>query len=85
MRPVVLALLVISVVLFFLAMFAGSVALPLYVTRGLHQPDTTVGLLYSACAAVEILAALALAGLPQRVSQRRRTAAMTPLMPAYPI
>jgi SET family sugar efflux transporter-like MFS transporter len=73
----VLALLVISVVLFFLAMFAGSVALPLYVTRGLHRPDASVGLLYSACAAVEVVAALALAGLPQRVSQRALiTAAM---------
>ena len=82
-RPVVLALLVISVVLFFLAMFAGSVALPLYLTRGLHQPDTTVGLLYSACAAVEILAALALAGLPQRVSQRTLITAAMGALAAY--
>jgi SET family sugar efflux transporter-like MFS transporter len=58
-----------GVMLFFSAMFAGSVALPLYVTRTLHQDDGTVGVLYSACAAVEVLAALVLAGLPQRVSQ----------------
>jgi SET family sugar efflux transporter-like MFS transporter len=82
-RPVVLVPLVISVVLFFLAMFAGSVALPLYVTRGLHQPDTTVGLLYSACAAVEVLAALALAGLPRRVSQRALIAAAMSALVAY--
>ena len=39
-RPLRLTLLVGSVTLFHLAMFAGSVALPLYVTRGLHQPGT---------------------------------------------
>jgi SET family sugar efflux transporter-like MFS transporter len=83
LRPLVLALLVIGVVLFFLAMFAGSVALPLYVTRGLHQPDTAVGLLYSACAAVEVLAALALAALPQRVSQRALIAGGMGALAAY--
>jgi SET family sugar efflux transporter-like MFS transporter len=71
------------VVLFFLAMFAGSIALPLYVTRGLHQPDTAVGLLYSACAAVEVVAALALAALPQRVSQRALIAAAMGALAAY--
>jgi MFS transporter, SET family, sugar efflux transporter len=82
-RPRILALLVASVVLFFLAMFAGSVALPLYVTRGLHQSDTTVGLLYSACAAVEVLAALALAALPRQVSQRALIAAAMGALAAY--
>jgi SET family sugar efflux transporter-like MFS transporter len=82
-RPGALALLVISVVLFFLAMFAGSVALPLYVTRDLHQPDTTVGVLYSACAAVEVLAALALAALPRRVSQRALIAAAMGALVAF--
>ena len=77
-RPVptaVVVLLATSVMLFYLAMFAGSVALPLYVTRGLHQPGSTVGLLYSACAAVEVLAALVLARLPAHVRQRGLIAA----------
>ncbi|MFG1606498.1 MFS transporter [Actinoplanes sp. NPDC049265] len=64
-----------GVILFFLAMFAGSIALPLYVTAGLHQPDSTVGLLFSACAAVEIIVALGLAVLPDRVNQRLLIAA----------
>jgi SET family sugar efflux transporter-like MFS transporter len=68
--PFIAAALALSVLLFFLAMFAGSIALPLYVTRGLHRPGAAVGLLYSACAAVEIVAALALAAVPERVSQR---------------
>ena len=66
--PVVLA--TASIALFFTAMYAGSVALPLFVTRQLHQPDSAVGLLFSACAAVEVVAALALAAVPARVSQR---------------
>jgi SET family sugar efflux transporter-like MFS transporter len=59
-----------SIVLFFTAMYAGSLALPLFVTRALHQPDSSVGVLFSVCAAVEVLAALALAALPGRVGQR---------------
>jgi SET family sugar efflux transporter-like MFS transporter len=69
-RPVV-ALLVAAVTLFHLATFAGSVALPLHVTRGLGLPGSAVGLLYSACAAVEVLVALALARLPAGVGERR--------------
>jgi MFS transporter, SET family, sugar efflux transporter len=65
-----LALLTGSVAAFFAAMFAGSVALPLFVTRSLHQPEAAVGVLFSACAAVEVVAALALAAIPARVSQR---------------
>jgi SET family sugar efflux transporter-like MFS transporter len=65
-----LALLVAGVAAFFTSMYAGSVALPLFVTRELHQPDSSVGALYSACAAVEVVAALVLAALPARVSQR---------------
>lgn len=63
-------LLTVSVILFFTSMFAGSVAFPLYATRTLDQPDSIVGVLYSACAVVEILAALALAVLPAHISQR---------------
>jgi SET family sugar efflux transporter-like MFS transporter len=59
-----------SIVLFFSAMYAGSVALPLFVTRDLHQPDSAVGVLFSVCATVEILAALGLAAIPARISQR---------------
>ena len=65
-----LALLTASVAAFFTAMFAGSVALPLFVTRSLHQPEAAVGLLFSACAAVEVAAALALVAIPTRVSQQ---------------
>jgi SET family sugar efflux transporter-like MFS transporter len=65
-----LALLTGSVALFFTAMFAGSVALPLFVTRSLHQPASAVGLLFSACAVVEVVVALGLAALPSQVSQR---------------
>jgi SET family sugar efflux transporter-like MFS transporter len=64
------ALITVSVTLFFTAMFAGSVALPLYVTRALHEPASAVGVLFSVCAAVEVLAALALAALPAWISQR---------------
>ncbi|GID60372.1 putative sugar efflux transporter [Actinoplanes couchii] len=63
-------LLTTGVTLFFAAMFAGSMVLPLYVTRDLHLPTTTVGVLFSVCAVVEVLTALALAAIPAGVSQR---------------
>jgi SET family sugar efflux transporter-like MFS transporter len=59
-----------SIALFFTAMYAGSVALPLYVTRGLHEVASAVGVLFSVCAAVEVVAALVLAVLPTGFSQR---------------
>ncbi|MDG6106300.1 MFS transporter [Dactylosporangium aurantiacum] len=59
-----------SFTLFHTAMLAGSVALPLYVTRTLDRPDSVVGLLFSACAIVEIPAALALVLLPERARRR---------------
>lgn len=65
-----LALLTASIALFFTAMYAGSVALPLYVTTTMGRPASDVGLLYSACAIVEVLAAVALALLPANVSQK---------------
>ena len=65
--PVLLAA---SVTLFFTAMYAGSLALPLFVTRALHQPPAAVGVLFSVCAAVEVVATLGLAAVPARVSQR---------------
>ncbi|WP_380156310.1 MFS transporter [Kineococcus sp. R86509] len=65
-----LVLLTVSVVLFFLAMFAGGLALPLYVTHGLGLPDAVVGTLFALCAVVEVLAALAVVALPPRLSQR---------------
>jgi SET family sugar efflux transporter-like MFS transporter len=67
---VVVALLTASVTLFFTAMFAGSVALPLFVTRALDQSPSAVGVLFSVCAAVEVVVAIGLAALPPRVSQR---------------
>jgi SET family sugar efflux transporter-like MFS transporter len=70
LSPAIVALLALSVMLFFTAMFAGSLALPFFVTRELHRPDTSLGGLASACAAVEIVAALALAWAPPRISRR---------------
>lgn len=63
-------LLTASVTLFFTAMFAGGLAVPLFVTRALHQPPASVGVLFSVCAAVEVVATLGLAVLPARVGQR---------------
>ena len=59
-----------SFTLFHTAMLAGSVVLPLYVTRTLQQPDSDVGLLFSVCALVEIPAALATMLLPRRTRVR---------------
>ncbi|MQM26163.1 MFS transporter [Glycomyces albidus] len=59
-----------SVTLFFTAMFAGSVALPLYATRSLEQSPSSVGVLFSVCAVVEVAAALGLAAVPARIGQR---------------
>ncbi|WP_432510879.1 MFS transporter [Kineococcus sp. SYSU DK001] len=70
MPRVRLVLLTASTVLFFLAVFAGGLALPLYVTRGLGLPDEVVGTLFASCAVVEILAALAVVALPSRLSGR---------------
>lgn len=63
-------LLTVSVTLFFTAIFAGGVALPLFVTRALHQQAAAVGVLFSVCAAVEVVATLGLTVVPARVSQR---------------
>lgn len=63
-------LLTVSVTLFFTAMFAGGLALPLFVTRTLHQQPASVGVLFSVCAAVEVVATLGLTVVPARVSQR---------------
>ena len=67
-RPVVLV--ATAFTLFHTAMLAGSVALPLYVTRTLDRPDSDVGLLFSVCALVEIPAALSLLLLPERVAKK---------------
>ena len=63
-------MLTVSVTLFFTAVFAGGLALPLFVTRALHQQPASVGVLFSVCAAVEVVATLGLAVVPARVSQR---------------
>jgi SET family sugar efflux transporter-like MFS transporter len=67
-RPMLLA--AAGFTLFHTAMLAGSVALPLYVTRTLARPDGDVGLLFSVCAIVEIPAALSMMLLPTRVAKR---------------
>lgn len=51
--------------LFHTAMFSGSVVLPLFVTETLSLPYGAVGMLFSACALVEIPAALALVLVPR--------------------
>jgi SET family sugar efflux transporter-like MFS transporter len=66
----IIGLLTISITLFFAAMIAGSVALPYFVTRDLHRPATAMGLLFSVCAAVEVVVAIGLVMVPTRVSQR---------------
>jgi SET family sugar efflux transporter-like MFS transporter len=63
-------LLTIGITLFFTATFAASVAMPLFVTKELGQDDRAVGLLFSVCAAVEVVAALLLAAVPAHISQR---------------
>ena len=71
-RPARLLLpVVLGFALFHTAMFSGSVALPLYVTRVLGLSSGDVGLLFSFCAVVEIPAALGLMLLPARVSKAR--------------
>ncbi|MEU0562741.1 sugar efflux transporter [Dactylosporangium sp. NPDC006015] len=68
-RPVLLV--AASFMLFNTAMCAGSVALPLYVTRTLGRTDQDVGLLASTGALAEIPAALSLILLPARVPRQR--------------
>ncbi|MEU8665134.1 MFS transporter, partial [Actinoplanes philippinensis] len=60
----------VGVTLFFTAMFAASVVMPLFVTGELAQDDSAVGVLFSVCAAVEVIAALLLAAVPAHISQR---------------
>lgn len=68
-RPVLLV--AASFMLFNTAMCAGSVALPLYLTRTLGRTDQDVGLLASTGALAEIPAALGLILLPARVRRQR--------------
>lgn len=63
-------LLTTGITLFFTAMFAASVAMPLFVTEELGQNDSAVGLLFSVCAGAEVIAALLLAAVPAHISQR---------------
>ncbi|MBU2662645.1 MFS transporter [Actinoplanes bogorensis] len=62
-------LLTVSIMVFFAAMFAGGLALPLFATRVLDQPPSSIGILFSVCAAVEVVATLVLTVLPERISQ----------------
>jgi SET family sugar efflux transporter-like MFS transporter len=63
-------LLIVGVTLFFAALCAGGLAVPLFVTRALHQQPASIGVLFSICAAVEVVATLGLAVVPAQVSQR---------------
>jgi MFS transporter, SET family, sugar efflux transporter len=55
-----------SFTLFHMAMFMGSIALPIHVTRGLHGSEGDVGLMFSLCALLEIPVMLAAGALTQR-------------------
>ncbi|MEU4396477.1 MFS transporter [Kribbella sp. NPDC023855] len=79
--PVVL--LTAAMVLVHTAMFAGSVALPLYVTAELDRPSGDVGLIFSACAVVEIAAALLLVWVLPRVRLQQLVLAGLVLFIAY--
>ncbi|MCE0537885.1 MFS transporter [Kineosporia rhizophila] len=59
-----IVLLTLGVALFFTSMIAGSLVLPFYVTDELDLPASRMGLLFSACAAVEVVVALGLALIP---------------------
>jgi MFS transporter, SET family, sugar efflux transporter len=63
-------LLTAGVMLFFASMVAGGIALPLFVTRSLHHSPASLGVLFSVCATVEVIATLGLAVVPGRISQR---------------
>jgi SET family sugar efflux transporter-like MFS transporter len=69
--------------LFFLAMFAGGLALPLYLTRTLGRPDSFVGVMFSVTAGFEVLASLVVTVLPARVPTRSVVLAGMVLMVAY--
>jgi SET family sugar efflux transporter-like MFS transporter len=71
-------LLIVSVTLFFAAVFAGGLVVPLFVTRALHQQAASVGVLFSVCAAVEVVATLALAVIPARPARSDGSAATPP-------
>ncbi|TDU82194.1 SET family sugar efflux transporter-like MFS transporter [Kribbella voronezhensis] len=66
-----IAILTASIALVHTAMFTGSVALPLFVTGDLRRSGSDVGLLFSACAVVEVLAAFVLVWLLPRVNRPR--------------
>ncbi len=69
--------------LFFLAMFAGGLALPLYLTRTLDRPDSFVGVMFSVTAGFEVLASLVVTLLPARVPTRSVVLTGMVLMVAY--
>ena len=70
-------LLTTGVGLFFLALLAGYIALPLQVTRALDLPGSLVGWIFSVCAVVEIATALGVAALPHHFPQRALVVAGT--------
>jgi len=78
-----LGVLAVSLALFYTAMFAGSIVLPLFVTKALDRPAGDVGLLFSACAIVEIPAALALMWMPRRASKELAILAGMVLLVVY--
>lgn len=77
------ALSIVSLVLFHVAMFSGAVVLPLYVTEVLHGSAGAVGWMFSVCAVAEIPAALALLLLPGRWDRDRAILTGMGLMIVY--
>ena len=69
--------------LFFLAMFAGGIALPLYLTRTLGRSDSFVGVMFSVTAGFEVLASMVVTALPARVRPRSVVLVGMLLMAAY--
>lgn len=82
-RPDGLLLVLSGVALFFLAMFVGGIALPLYLTRTLGRPDSSVGVMFSVTAGFEVLASVVVTMLPARIRARSVVLMGMLLMAAY--
>lgn len=65
------ALAVGSIALFHMAMFMGSIALSITIVTELGGSETDVGLMFSLCAAIEVLVMGAFVGWPTRGSRQR--------------
>ncbi|AEV85744.1 Sugar efflux transporter B [Actinoplanes sp. SE50] len=78
-------LLTVGVLLFFAAMFAGGLVVPLFATRALGRSAASVGVLFSVCAAIEVAATLGLTLVPATFSQRTLILFGFAALAAYPV